>query len=803
MITYEEARANLETLAAYYDANKQIRNEDTTRLHLIDELLFNVLAWDRQTECVTEESHDREYADYTFLAPRRILIVEAKREGDYFEVPAGGTHLIYKLQSLCRDNENLTKAIKQAMTYCQTRGAPFGAVINGHQIVAFIAVRSDGVPPMEGRALVFQSFSFMLVNFLKLWQSLSKPGIEEKHLQTELISDAIAQLPPKLAANIWGYPGLKNRNVFQADLQIVSELVIEDVAKDKELEDIFLKDCYCESGALSQHSLLSKNIIEARYSSLFDASGGPTLTAAKTKRGISSDLLANSLSRRPILLIGDVGVGKTMFITHLVRVDARAAFQNVLDFYLDLGSSATLSISLRDYVLHEISRQLEARHQFDPDDGSIVRAVYHVELARFAKGIYGPLKLSDPIGFQQKEIDYLQSRIAERDQHLKAVLTNLSKSRKKQIIIFIDNCDQRGYEIQQEAFLVAQELSANWPVIVFVSLRPETFHISLKEGALTGYHPKAFTIAPPRVNIVLEKRLEFALRITSGEVAITSLSISLTATFSSLQAIIEVFLHTLRNQPWMRECLDNISGGNVRHALDLVKQFFGSGHVDTQKIVDIYMAECRYDIPLHEFLRAVIYGDSQEYNPEQSPIANLFDVTFSDPREHFVLPILLSLITNPSSGNEGFVETSRVYEQIQGLGFVPDQIDAALVRGYRFKLVETTARRAPGTDRQLPSSIRLTTIGAYHTQVLAGLFTYIDAMIVDTPIFDGTARNFIKDVRGIYDRSERARVFKAYLDQQWQAFDGLEAWFPWPRLSLAIGEEIRSIQDRVLRTRRL
>ncbi len=61
-------------------------------------------------------------------------------------------------------------------------------------------------------------------------------------------------------------------------------------------------------------------------------------------------------------------------------------------------------------------------------------------------------------------------------------------------------------------------------MIVFVCLRPETVHRTKKvSGALSGYHTKAFTIAPPRIDEVILKRLVFAQRIASGEIVLTVL----------------------------------------------------------------------------------------------------------------------------------------------------------------------------------------------------------------------------------------------------------------------------------------
>ncbi len=225
---YEVCRNNLESLVRDYATGAANRNEATTRLQLIDHLLFECLDWSRN-DCISEAAHNGEYADYTISAPRPVLIVEAKREGNYFELPAGANRLEYTIPTLVRDNPNLGKAIEQVARYCQTRGVPLAAVANGHQLVAFIAIRQDG-PPLEGRALVFPSLEFMLDHFPDLWNALSKAGIQERKLEGRLIGHAPVIIPSKLSSSITDYPGTKARNRFQTDLKIVSELVLEDVA---------------------------------------------------------------------------------------------------------------------------------------------------------------------------------------------------------------------------------------------------------------------------------------------------------------------------------------------------------------------------------------------------------------------------------------------------------------------------------------------------------------------------------------------------------------------------------------------
>jgi hypothetical protein len=791
---YEESRHNLEQLVSWYGSRAGSRNEATTRLQLIDRLFFECLAWSRD-QVILEEPHGREYADYTFVIFRPVLIVEAKREGDYFELPAGVNRLEHSLPSLMRDYPNLKQAIEQAARYCQSRGVPFGAVTNGHQVVAFVAVRNDGTAPLDGRALVFSSLDVMLTHFLHLWQALSRPGVDEKKILYRLIGGH-PELPQKLSSTISSYPGIKGRNVLQTDLQILSELVIEDVIRSEELEPRFLAECYCQSGALSQFALTSKAVLAARYAALFDSSQpGPTTVPATTKAGVSPDLLAASLARRPILLLGDVGVGKTTFIRHLIKVEAAALFENAIALHIDLGLKATLSVDLRAFILVEMERQLLELYKIDIYERNFVRGIYDRDLKRFASGVFADLRQSAPEQFAQKEVEFLATLLSQKDRHLRRSLEHVYRGRRKQIVVFLDNADQRDERTQDLAFLIAQELAEDWPMMVFLALRPETFHRSKKIGALTGYHAKAFTIAPPRIDVVIRKRLVFALKITSGEIPVPMLE-RIGLKLERLPIIIRVLLQSFDDNERLMESIENVASGNVRMALDLIKAFIGSGHVDTQKILDCVAEHGGYRIPLHEFLRSVMYGDSEYYDPSTSPICNLFDVSTLDGKEHFLLPLTIGILRDSTGPDvkDGFVETGKVYERLQGMGFTPDQIDSAIARGYEKNLIETSARRLPEPGPRMPPSLRATPTGVYHIERLAGEFQYLDAVVVDTPILDGPVRALIGDVKTFNQRLDRAEIFARYLDRQWLNVGTVALGFNWRTASGAFDRQAVGIR---------
>ncbi len=794
MSEYLQSLDAITELAAWYSEHEARRNEATTRLQLIDRVFFECLGWSRD-DVSLEEPYGGQYADYTFIFPRKLLIAEAKKEGVYFELPAGPMRLQQSISALLRTTPELRSAMEQVATYCQKRGVPYATVTNGHQFITFVATRSDGLPPFEGMAMVFNSLTQARDNFLEFWNLLSKSAMEQQLLRARLLGQTEVNLPPKLSATLHPYPGTKGRNPFQASMKLVSELILEDITKAPQLERQFLKACYCASGALSEYSLQNKQILEARYAALFDSgSPGPTTAPAVQYGLVNAEILAQSFSRRPILLIGDVGVGKTTFIRQLINTDPAFA-DKAIALYIDFGSKGTLAEDLKSYIISEIDRQLAKEHHLDTLEDQFVRRVYSLDLQRFAGGVNKSLQKKKRSLFEQKEIEYLEQLLSKREEHMRLSLAQISMELRKQIVIFLDNTDQRSEQDQQAAFLIAQEMANRWQAMIYITLRPETYHASMRRGALTGYHPKAFTIAPPRIDRVIRKRLVFALKVTMGRVLVDNILKTAHLDLSSLEILLRVFLRststsTLNTAPSSRRhdlmrCVENIAAGNVRLALELVRGFFGSGHVDTQKIINKVKDEGGYHIPLHEFQRAMIYGDNVHYDPSRSPVANIFDISTADLKEHFLQGILIAFLRLPGiqRSEEGFVPVKAVYEYCQGLGFTPEQVDFAVTRCVSKRLLETAARRIPEPGRIDGFALRPTSLGLYHIQELLGTFTYLDAVTVDTPILEKNLREFVVDAHSLADRVERAFVFREYLDQAWAALPTTDLPLDWPTKS--------------------
>jgi hypothetical protein len=796
---YDAGKAALDELIEWAESHVREggRNEATTRLHLIDRLLRDVLQWPAD-QIAAEDRVPDGYVDYVLGHPAARFVIEAKREGAYFDLPAGTVAGVHSIGSLTdgTPGRNLRLALEQASSYAAKKGCSFAGVTNGHQFVLFLGVRTDGTPPLGGRALVYPSLADQRADFRRLWDQASPAGVESRNLYKTL-QLTVAPPPEPLSARLPRYPGTKRRTDLQAGLEILGDLFLEDVTRLEELREDFLRDCYATSGALTQYASVSRQILQARYALLHDELGTSGVAAVQDKKGLShsltQDMLAAAASQRPIVLLGDVGVGKTTFIQRLVSVDAKDVFAESYSIYIDFGRQAAYGSRLEEYVWNETVEQLQARYGVDIDEASFAEAVHHRALNRFDRGVKGKLRTIDLDAYERERISFLSELVADRGKHIMAALSHLKGSHRRQVVIFLDNIDQRSSDDQEAVFLIAVSLAASWPATVFVTLRPGTFYRSRREGTLTAYQPRVFTISPPRSDVMLQRRVEFALKQLHDTGRLGSFPAGVTVDSASLAHFLEILQQNFQENEDLLTLIENMAGGNMRLALRFVTDFVGSGHIDTSKMLESYHLTGRYHIAVHDFLRAILLGENRYYDPDDSPIANLFSIASPDGREHFLVPLLLEETQSlgERGPGEGFVPVDALYDFAQGLGFDADQVARCLGACVADRLLER-APRYGGEQRSL--HYRITTVGSYSVRFLATFFAYVDAVVVDTPILDEGYSRVIGDARTLGERVERADYFRLYLDKQWKLVGQIgRSMFDWHETSKQLARDIRAV----------
>ncbi|WP_081076714.1 hypothetical protein [Burkholderia cepacia] len=789
-------------------------NEAQNRYQFVDRLLEECLGWQKPDIEVERSDELGGRSDYILGKPPKAVL-EAKREAILFDIPpapAGTT--LRKLQPLLQASKPLMSAVQQVIPYCAIHGAQIAIVCNGPQLVIFQAL-TPGQSPLEGECYFFNGLSSLLSDFTLLWKILSPEGVSENRAYRDLALHRHPRLPPKASTAIAEPTKYRYRNDFQENLRSLSFLLLEQIEENQEIRSDFYRECYVPIEANNRHLLLSKNIIEARYRRSGVEGIAPSAFESVAVVNGDKDLqftdpsVSNGLGSRPIVVIGDVGVGKTSFFENLFENLDSNDKANTYFLHLNLGIKANLTDDLKGFVLTEIPAILKTKYGVDIFSADFAKAIYHQDLVDFDSSVEGQLKEIDPTEYAKAKIAYLSNKISIKDAHLQAALGHIARGRRKQIVLVLDNADQRNFAIQQEAFLIAQELAATRNLTVFVALRPSTFYLSKTTGALSAYQNKILTISPPPADEVIQRRLIFAARVAEGKVAPAALS-GIRLNLGNIALFLKTTLLSIRTNDAIKQFISNITGGNTRSVIELITGFFGSPNVDSRKIVEIENTTGDYKIPLHEFTKHALLGEYAYFNSQSSTVAyNIFDISSADTREHFLGSLIVAFLSSNMGtvDNDGFVHGASIISEMSRLGFIVDQIRFALRRLATKRLIETPHahyREIPVDDHEHPEQFhyRATSVGIYHLRFWTGSFAFLDAVSTDTPILDENARTTVCKFASsfnIQDRLKKCECFLDYLESQWHLANIVVNYYDFVSLVQAQSDSFASVRVAVER----
>lgn len=769
-------------------------NEATTRLRAINTMFFDVLGWDLKD--VDAETYVRAegYADYVLrFREVPIGVIEAKREGDTFVLNGSYSREPIGFGLLSKESKVAREAMLQAAGYASMLGARYVAITNGHQYIVTLPY-VPGVRVENRSVLVFESLDAIAYRFREFFDCLSPAGVKGNTLAGRLLESRRAPAPAKLSASIQGYPRPAGRNVIANEISWVLSIVWEKT-NENDAEEDFLRRCYVmpesSKGILEQ----AKEIIEQR--ALLD---GASAITEMHPQSDALEIVVGARPERPIIVLGRVGHGKSTFLDYLRLIEAKDQLAGYIQVEIDFLARPTVASEVQAYVFHSFDKQLLERYKIDISEASFARAALDSEIRRFRNTVRGRRHPQGSPQQQKIEDDFIEAQQRNEHQYLTVAVRHLRRSHHKSLTVFFDNIDRRNDGIQEQAFLEASALARDWEALVFVCLRPGTFYRSAARGTLDAIAPRTIVIAPPRAEIVLKKRFEFAREVAAGETPrATSLQqVSFGKNISAELPNAAGFFECCRDSFTQNRNLTNVfsavANGDIRSLLRFVGDFLKSQHLNTGKILE-KIKSGGYLLAPHEAVRALLYGDSWHYDPNKCVFPNVFDIEHADGAEHLIRPLALHFLERQAdtSLNHGFVATRNVIEYLCQLGFGQETSQTAVAWLLKTKCSED--RLGEDLDASEQDQVRITSLGRFVVSELIGTFAYVDAVVVDTPITDASTRGCVRDEIAIMDRVARCRKFKEYLDSCSTALRDADALMFWSAVSSALEADLQRVAE--------
>jgi hypothetical protein len=579
-----------------------------------------------------------------------------------------------------------------------------------------------------------------------------------------LLDTRKAPPPAKLSQRIGVYPAPATRNTIAGELGLILGAVWEEVKQDED-EVEFLKNCYVVPEASDGTLALAKELIEQKV-----ASDERVFTKA-LQPGQVPNLLKEYSHEKPIVVIGRVGNGKTTFLRYLRKIEAVDSLGKYIQIDIDFIDRPAHASEVSQFIYARIEEQLsQPPYNIDVMDDTLIRAALNADINRFKKSPEGKAYQHNSPEYVTAELAFINSIRADKHEFYKRVFIHLRGSQQYSLAIFVDNLDRRLEPIQEEAYLRASAIARDWASLVFVCLRPTTFHKSSKLGVLDSVAPKLVNITSARSDHVLARRLKFAKRYAEdGALPKRSNRAPLGSSFSfempKVATVIECLVESFRHRRQLVALFEAASNGNTRDLLKFTYQFLTSKFLDTDFIVESFTEDPKYKVPVHHALRALLLGDSLHYDPRICTFLNLFDIQQADRLEHFTRLTLLHFLSTVADGHPtyGFARITDAVSHLCKVGYSANHAQWTI--RYLFERACVEPRDPVETWSDEVKEIRLSPLGRYHITDLISHFVYFDAVIIDTPILDSTSRATITEVFSINQRIQRCIAFMEYLDK--------------------------------------
>ncbi len=541
-----------------------------------------------------------------------------------------------------KPTEDLVDAYSEARLYAEEINAGFPHNVNVCQLV----IVSNGAETWAGYAdhaepeikLSFDDFNIEnakytdLIEFCarhKLEDLADKPYINARG--KAIFNTPVSQLGGKrvqneeLEENSFGRTFvLENRTIFDPETEEDRRIIVENAYVASAKREQHIEPLYKE---------IRKFELPSQKNTTPLATNEPLELVQKISQRIEDKVEAYSL----MLLVGNVGSGKTTFIRYFKRMfleKQHSLLAKQCDWlFLNMNFAPLTNDEIYSWLKNDMITQITNSHlDIDFTNIDVIKKIFRKEIRAFDTGL-GQLLKSDEATYNKELYELLRKNTENASTYLTALLFYLKENYGLLPIVVLDNCDKRNKDEQLLMFQVAQWLRTTFKCIVILPMRDSTYDSYKNEPPLdTIVKDLVFRIDPPDLLKVIQARLDYIIRITNQTESTYVLrnGINVSIKRSELIEYFKCIMLAIRNNRMASNIFYRLSDRNTRNGIQLFEDFCKSGHVLADDIFMIRATGREYDLPSYKFLNALMRKNRRFYNGEESNFVNLFYSNYND-----------------------------------------------------------------------------------------------------------------------------------------------------------------------------
>lgn len=748
-----------------FNKNILTDSEAQTRFDIIDRIIREVLQWKYGQISVETHLETTGFVDYILESGDFKVIIEAKKIGAAFPNPTKKKKL--KLTGEILGSGEISKALQQAENYA--------IKAKGHLVVA-----------TNGYCWVF----YPIMGFYK-----------KEDIYATILFPLENQEDAEELYNAFASQNVENNSLLEitTETPFVRERKINNVLRDKDaridrntIADFIapaLDNALYAESLFSDPEKLEKCFVSTEARTKFDSQlqiylqdAKPVLVspARRLKKDKEVDELGDFVKTTipritpPVtLIIGTVGSGKSTYLKHFELVKAKSILieSKCHWIYVDFEEMG-MSGKPRDFLYKKLKDYLLLEHLDTPTDyKNAVEPAYDDEIKALARGPYAGIFISSKEKFKEKVNELIASDFEKVEPYVDKVLKYLAN--KHLCIIVLDNIDlYENAELETVVFSEGVALSKKIKSHIIVSIRDSTYIKHRSDSIFNAYELKKLWLDPPPFKDILSKRLNYSKEILKNKSAIIPFSSGMKLNVPDLSIFFDIVKSSLLNET-NGKFLESISDKNPRRGILLTRNFLTSGHIQADKAIKNYINEdAKFIFPYHEVFKGSMLGQWKYYKESRSECFNLFDSYYNSYNLQLLrLYMLKYLYYNAQDKNSLETPVIDLITIFSKVGVSETRIIHAIQSMIKNELI----RSKEGDEITPDKTIFITLCGGYYSSVLTKRFSYVEAVMHDTNIYDDvvwerldTISQEIEQTSSIVDRmelrKERVLLFIDYLE---------------------------------------
>lgn len=304
-----------------------------------------------------------------------------------------------------------------------------------------------------------------------------------------------------------------------------------------------------------------------------------------------------------------------------------------------------------------------------------------------------------------------------------------------------------------------------------LAMRDATYVKNRTSAVFDAFTFDAIYIDAPHIQSVLRKRFAIAEHLLRGKQFEMTTDGGAKVTVTDASRVIEMLSASVLGTE-VGTLIEVSATGDVRLALSMTKQFLQFGYSTSYKSYLAFQNTGRYFFPVHEAIRAIMFGNQSIYRDEFSPFLNPFDAKIGRSESQFLrLYIMSALVGVASSKTFEGIEVLEIVTALEKMGFsrrITEQVIGDLIGG---RLCFSKSHQEFNLDSVLVPS----RLCGYVVRDLISRMVFIETTIFDTFIYDDDVWVKVKKLMSsIYNERSLVNKFRSRKEVAKIFFDWVE-----------------------------